>query len=73
MLTYEINNFFQFSKIGPDTYYTIILAMKNKKMGGGEGESVSIPSHTHMCNTQVNTKTHLEGSGSAEMLYIQCS
>ena len=71
MLTYEINNFFQFSKIGPDTYYTIILEKKKKKMGGGE--SVSIPSHTHMCNTQVNTKTHLEGSGSAEMLYIQCS
>ena len=44
---------------------------KKKKMRGGE--SVSIPSHTHMCNTQVNTKTHLEGSGSAEMLYIQCS
>ena len=62
---------FHFSKIGPDTYYTIILAMKKKKMGGGE--AVSIPSHTHMCNTQVNTKTHLEGSGSAEMLYIQCS
>ena len=71
MLTYEINNFFQFSKIGPDTYYTIILAMKKKRWGGGK--SVSIPSYTHMCNTQVNTKTHLEGSGSAEMLYIQCS
>ena len=33
MLTYDINNFFHFSKIGPDKYYTIIPAMKKKDVG----------------------------------------